>query len=235
MLLKTGKAAAIFLDNGRYPDTDKGKFFPYALPARSARRAFADLVAAHAAAAKTPGSAEPVFIVARHVMLHDGDVITWDGIRDVLKRMARQGPIHPSFQLTNGVVDQSQQTQVQVARLEREVGFGGFNFGFLWPRAGKRFDAIQSQEDLKPKASEARQYSVRLPDGSPAIGARVVLLPRHDVEAGGGFTIYLKDGQLREPYLEILTQTDAAGLFTVYPTERFAARRSAQGGHRRPE
>ncbi|HEX4073706.1 MAG TPA: M56 family metallopeptidase [Planctomycetaceae bacterium] len=221
VLLKQGKIAAIFLNNGRFPATDKGKFFPYALPVRYARRAFAELVAAHAAAAKTPGPAQPVFIVAKRVMLHDGQVITWDGIRDVLKRMAGQGPIHPSFQLTNGVVEQSQQTQAQVGRLEREVGFDGFNFGFLWPRAGKRYDAIRSQQDLKPNASEVRQGSVRLPDGSPAVGAQVVLLPNDAVEVGGGFTMYLVDGQLREPYLEIMTQTDAAGLFTVYPTGRF--------------
>jgi hypothetical protein len=228
-LMKGGKIAAIFLNNGSTPGTEK--LFGYALPTKYALKAFAELSASSDTSPKPGEIAEQVFIIARHVMLHGDQVITWDGIRDLLEKMVRQGPVRPSFQFTNGANGQSNEIQQRAFQLDRKLGFKGMTVGFLSPRAGSRYDAVRSQADLNPVPPDARQGSVRqsdgLPDdrarimGSPVSGAQVVLLPNYAVEGDGGFTIYLKGGRLRAPYEEIATQTDAAGLFTVYESGRF--------------
>jgi beta-lactamase regulating signal transducer with metallopeptidase domain len=181
----------------------------------------AESTSAKSAPPKSPRILEPVFILANHLMLHEDRVITWDGIRDLLKKMAHDGPIHPSFQFTNGALDQWSKKQQQAFQLRKEIGFDGFSIGSLSPRASRRYDAIRSPEDLKPDQSKRRKGNVRRPDGSPADDAEVVLLPNEAIEVGGDFTVYLKDGQIRQPYLEISTKTDATGQFTVYPGDRF--------------
>jgi hypothetical protein len=227
--LKDGKIAAMFLNFRSPPGTEY--FFGYALPTKYALKAFAELSASSDTSPKPGEIAEPVFIVARHVMLHGDRMITWDGIRDLLEKMVRQGPVRPSFQFTNGANGQSNEIQQRAFQLDKKLGFKGMTIGFLWPRAGRRYDAIRSQVDLNPVPPDARQASVRqsdgLPDdrarimGSPAPGAQVVLLPNADVEGDRGFTVVLNHGRLRDPYAEIATQTDPAGLFTVYESGRF--------------
>jgi hypothetical protein len=221
-MLKDGKIAAIFLNNGVPPDSEK--FFGYAVPARYALGAFAELSGEQAAPSAPGKIAEPVFIVARHAMIYDGRVITWDEIRDWLKNMVRRGPVVPRFEFTNGAIDKLH--DIHLEKLEREFEFKETNLGMLWPRAGRRYDAVKSQADLTPKPSDARQGSVRISngrshDGSPVVGAQVVLLPDADVESDGGFTVTLRQGRLREAYVEIVTETDAAGLFVVYPRGPF--------------
>ena len=198
-MLKDGKIAAIFLNNGARPDSEK--LFGYAVPARYALEAFAKLSGEQAASSAPGKTAEPVFIVAQHAMIYDGHVITWDEIGNVIKNMARRGPIHPSFEFTNGAGDKWNDIQQRAMRLDGEVGFGGLNIGALRPRAGRRYDAIKSQTDLTPKPPDARQGSVRISngrshDGSPVVGAQVVLLPDEDVDSGGGFTMTLNQGRL---------------------------------------
>ncbi len=61
--LETGKGCRDFLGQRPLPRHRQGQVVSVQHCRPSARRAFADLVAAHAAAAKTPGSAEQVFIV----------------------------------------------------------------------------------------------------------------------------------------------------------------------------
>jgi beta-lactamase regulating signal transducer with metallopeptidase domain len=221
-MLKDGKIAAIFLNNGTPPGLEK--LYGYAVPARYALQAFAEL-SAERAAPSVPGKiAEPVFIVARQAMIYDGHVVTWDEIRDRIKEMTSRGPVIPRFEYTNGALDKLHDTQQE--RLQREFDFKETNVGILSPRAGRRYDAVKSQADLSPKPPDARQGSVRVSngrshDGSPVVGAQVVLLPAEDVESGGGFTMTLNQGRLRAPYEEIVTETDAAGLFVVYESGRF--------------
>jgi len=222
-LLKDGKIAAIFLNNGTAPDSEK--WSGYALPIRYALQAFAELSGEQAPSA--PGKiAEPVFIIARNVKIHDGHVVTWAEIRDRLKNMARQGPVIPSFEYSNGALDQLHGTQQE--RILREFDFKEMNVGIMSPRAGRRYDAVKSQDGLTPNPADARQGSVRLPipngksiDGLPVVGAQIVLLPGEDFEAGGGFTMTVRQGRLRAAYEEIVTETDAAGLFVVYPRGPF--------------
>ena len=59
-------------------------------------------------------------------------------------------------------------------RLGGEVGFKGFNIGALWPRAGRRYDAVKSQVDLTPKPPDAQQGSVRISNGRSHDGSPVV-------------------------------------------------------------
>jgi BlaR1 peptidase M56 len=222
-MLKGAKIAAIFLNNGTPPNSEK--LYGYAVPARNALQAFAELSGAGAVPSAPKKVAEPVFIVARHAMIYNGHVLTWDEIHNRIKDMARQGRVIPSFEFTNGAMDKWNDIQQRASRLNGEVGFEELNIGALWPRAGRRYDAVKSQADLTPNPSDARQGSVRVAaqshDGSPAVGAQVVLLPNEEVESGGGFTVVLRQGRLRDAFVEIVTQTDAAGLFTVYPRGPF--------------
>ncbi len=221
-MLKDGKIAAIFLNNGTPPNSEKS--FGYAMPARHALQAFAQLSGEQAAPSAPRKIAEPVFIIARHAMIYDGHVITLDEIRNVIKNMARRGSVVPRFEYTNGALDKLH--DVHLERLQQEFDFKEMNSGILSPRAGQRYDAVKTQADLTPKPSDARQGSVRISngkshDGSPVTGAQVVLLPDDDVESGGGFTMTLIQGRLRGAYEEIVTETDAAGLFVVYPRGPF--------------
>jgi len=166
---------------------------------------------------------KPVFIIAKHQIIYAGRAVTWDQVRTTLKALASatNGSIHPSFQFTNGVIDQWNFRQKQIAELRQEVGFRGHSVGSLWPRAGARYDAIKTPEDLKPDESKRRRGRVLGPDGSAVEGAEVILLPNDAVEVTGGFTIVLQEGRLREPYAEIITTTDADGNFDVYPGNRY--------------
>ncbi len=221
-MLKDGKIAAIFLNNGIPPDSEK--LFGYAVPARYALQAFAELSGEQAAPSAPGKIAEPVFIVARHAMIYDGHVVTWDEIRDRIKKCRAGDPLFRDSNIPNGALDKLHDAQQE--RLQREFDFKEMNVGILSPRAGRRYDAVKSQADLSPKPPDARQGSVRVSngrshDGSPVVGAQVVLLPGEDFESGGGFAMTVRQGRLRTAYEEIVTETDAAGLFVVYPRGRF--------------
>jgi hypothetical protein len=90
----------------------------------------------------------------------------------------------------------------------------GVTVGNLSPRGSQKFDAIRTTKDLGPDPARARTGDVVTPDGKPAAGAQVVVLPIADRP-----TVMLSGAQLRDPLDEQWILTDAAGRFTVYPNE----------------
>ena len=122
------------------------------------------------------------FVVAEHVILWDGKIVTWDeaieGLREIRKRLDK--PIHPNFHFTNGAIkagyfDSRQKDLFQVyAELFEPVGM---SLGSVSPRASPRYDAIKKPADLVTPPELLRKGIVRGPGGKPVRVGIVVLIP----------------------------------------------------------
>ena len=165
---------------------------------------------------------EPTLIVADHVMIYENRVVTWDEISDLLTKMVGKGPVHPSFQNTRGANGHFGEIQRRALQLHAKLGFApAVRLGSLSPQASRRYDAIRTQDDLKPNEAKRRDVRVKLTDGAPVKGAEVILLNDDNVKGQWQISIYVDDGRLRDLLDEILTKTDAGGAFAVFPKDRF--------------
>jgi hypothetical protein len=161
----------------------------------------------------------PHIIVASHVLLWDNQIVTWDEAVTRLRaiRAANGGPFHASFHFTNGVYNGKERNyNYWSARIYAHYAElfqpAGISMGSLSPRAGLRYDAIRTADDLRPQPARARSGRIVTPAGKPAAGAQVVVLPLVDM-----LGVAMEGIRLREPLDEEWTPSDAAGGFTVYP------------------
>lgn len=129
----------------------------------------------------------PWFVLAKHVMIHDGKVVTWDGIRTRLKELSRTADVQPAFYFT-----QSNEyfKSEHWAKLQKKIGFEVYSFGST--RVDELYDSITSQKDLKPDPKRRKSGRIFLPNGKPAAGAEV--LCRSPSRPGTRHMIRLKNG-----------------------------------------
>jgi len=166
-----------------------------------------------------PQRAEPKIIIAEHVLMWDDRIMNWDSIVARLRLLRRDQPVHPTFYTTNGVSAKKDEGwqfwHDRIMKVYPELFQpAGVTFGSLSPRGSKLYDAIKTEDDLRPNPALARSGQVLDPQGNPARGAQVVVLPIKD-----NLPLALKGTSLRDPHDERWTQTDERGRFTIYPRE----------------
>jgi beta-lactamase regulating signal transducer with metallopeptidase domain/protocatechuate 3,4-dioxygenase beta subunit len=169
---------------------------------------------------------DPQIIIAEHVLLWEGkEIVTWDEVLKRLQALRKGGPVHPHFYTTNGLREKKvggwQFWHDRIMEVYPDLFQpAGVSFASVSPRGSNRFDAIRNEDDLRPDATLAREGRVLDPDGKPAAGAQVVVLPENDI-----LGVALKDTQLRDPFDDKWTTADTDGRFTIYPAndERYVA------------
>ena len=171
-------------------------------------------------APRQPGEKRsPEIIVAEHVILMDGRLVTPPEVDDRLRRLAAGGPTHPEFYFTHGALHAGkwQEWHDRALDLHRELRFTpGFSLGSTSVLASGRYDAIRTAGDLRPDPSRRIEGTARWADGRPAAGATVVFRERSGWESLA-ISICLHEGGLRLPLDEVWTRTDEQGRFAVYP------------------
>src|ERR1700730_2181933 len=144
-----------------------------------------------------PASREPHIIIAKHVLLMDNAIVNWQEVTTQLRVLRKKnGPIHAHFHFTNGADWKTWHDRVMA--LYKEVFQpAGVSLGYLSPAAGDRYDAIRTEADLVPDPARARPGLALTPDGTPAIGAQVIVVPPKYTSG-----ITLEGTKLRDPFDE---------------------------------
>lgn len=164
-------------------------------------------------------------IIAKHVLIHNNQVVTWDQVEKIIEQAPGNDNLHPTFYTTNGMHDvegRYEQFKDWQWALARQFNFKGMTFSSISPKASFRLDAVRRQADLIPDEVLRRDGRALLADGTPATAAQVVLFPAlHPKPPRYGdddiYHVYMKDGRVRGRFDEITTHTDDQGRFTVYP------------------
>ncbi|MGQ0637245.1 MAG: M56 family metallopeptidase [Planctomycetaceae bacterium] len=153
-------------------------------------------------------------IIAEHVILWDGQIVTWEQVEQGLRAIRKEKgePIHPKFKFTNGAsrLGKSDRLQAEVFKISRGL-FDEMSFGSMSPRGSERYDAIHTAADLIPNPAHVRQGIVRTSAGRPVPVATVVLMPEKEVSS----IVLQHDLSLRDPHDEIWARTDREGRFTI--------------------
>lgn len=158
------------------------------------------------------------FIVAKHVVLHEGRIIRWDEVRDRLAELNEQGLIEPRIRFTAAMREERNQRSEDFGKFCEETTGGRYSSGSLSGSICEYYDSIVTDEDLRPAA--ARRIGTVMASGTPVADAEIVLytLPEFSTHEG-----YIEHGRLRRPEEEMnLTHSAPNGRFAVYPdAERF--------------
>ena len=169
-------------------------------------------------AAQTTEPRRVHFIITKHVILHDGKIVTWDEVEQILDKAAESGKIRPVFHSTNGAIPRQEELRKHRWRLYKKLydagKTDGMTVGFLSPRAGERLDRIEDPKDLVQDPSKKLFGRVLDVDGESLEQVEVFLLPEQHING-----VYLRDGKVRNPLEEHLTRSAADGSFVIYPDE----------------
>jgi hypothetical protein len=161
-----------------------------------------------------PASPEPHIIIAKHVLLMDNAIVNWQEVTTQLRVLRKKnGPIHAHFHFTNGADWKTWHDRI-MALYKDVFQPAGVSLGYLSPAAGDRYDIIRIEADLVPDPARARPGLALTPDGTPAIGAQVIVVPPKYTSQ-----IVLEGTKLRDRFDHKWVSTDAAGQFTAYPKE----------------
>jgi WD40 repeat protein/beta-lactamase regulating signal transducer with metallopeptidase domain len=157
------------------------------------------------------------FIVAKHVVLHDGKIIRWDEVRDRLEELNERGLVEPEIRFTpsmQAIQENGGQQSIEFGKWCEETTGGGFNWSF----ANESYDSITSDEDLRPTAE--RKIGTVMADGLPVADAEIIVYTSDD---GQNHEVYIEHGRLRRASDEQgLTHSAPNGRFAIYPqTDRF--------------
>jgi hypothetical protein len=161
-------------------------------------------------------------VIAEHVLLWDGEIMTWEQIVDRFRaiRMRQGKPIHPKFHITNSAFGSGRwkKHQDEIFTIYKELFQPvGYSMGSISPRAGGRYDAIRTPADLVPAPELVRTGVVRSASGRPAWRATVLLVPEEAL-----LPVMLRPEMsltdpmaLRDPLDEVWTTTDKEGRFRI--------------------
>lgn len=162
-----------------------------------------------------PSAARISIVVAEHVLMHDGRIITWEDAEKILDSASQKGKILPQFYATIGGLAREEELRQRrwriYERLYAEGKAEGMSIGSLSPRASQRLDRIRSKDDLAPNMEARMRGRVLDPQGQPLAGAEVFLLPDEHING-----VYLRDGFNRNPLEEHLAVSDKEGRFELY-------------------
>lgn len=161
---------------------------------------------------------EPVpvpIIITGHVILHDGEIVTWEQVQARLDEAAAEAVIQPQFLVTHeghARAEALRERRWELYKRLYDAGrIRGMSIGSLSPRTSKRLDAIRTPADLVPDPARRLEGRVLGVDGRPLADAEVFLLPEEHING-----VYLKDGRVRNPFDEHLTRSDADGQFVIH-------------------
>lgn len=184
-------------------------------PAHAADSKAKDTTTAAPAKPASPKRKRLTIIVARHVILLDQQVFTWEQLEERLRDEAKAGPIVPALHFTIGSVPQYKERSERLMELHKELKFASWEMAFTDPNASRRLDAVRAANDLKVAPSRRREGVVLDPQGRPAVGATVIVRTKSEYEC----CIYLNNGDIRNTVDEVWTTTDDQGRFHVFPPE----------------
>jgi serine/threonine-protein kinase len=162
-------------------------------------------------------------VVARHVMLLDGrEIVTWPQIEEKLAKHAYPSPAHPGFYVTWGADEAGlfEPANKEMYRLKRDYKFAPFGGHTIPFEKSFRYDRIKTPADLKLDESARTEGIVVTPEGKPVANAEVLLVTPIDKsipDSGSVYDIQLEQGRVNWPLDHVMTRSDAAGRFTLYP------------------
>jgi len=158
------------------------------------------------------------FIVAKHVVVHEGRIIRWEEVRDRLTELNEQGLIEPIVRFTAAMREERDQRSEDFGKWCEETTGGGFSSGSLSGSIGEYYDSITTDEDLRPAA--ARRIGTVMANGTPVADAEIV---PYTFAESWTHEVYIEHGRLRSPEDEKnLTHSAPNGRFAVFPdAERF--------------
>jgi hypothetical protein len=170
----------------------------------------------------SPAANEPVdvpIVVAKHVMLHDGEIIEWADVEKLVTALPNPKLARPGFYFTHGALPSRQEEiRAKIFDFRRRQEMVGHSWGSISPRTSIRYDVIRTAADLVPNGAWRVNGTVETVDGLPIDGAEVVLcMPVDESLPYKTLDIYLREARLREPIDEVVTTSDNAGRFAVYP------------------
>ncbi len=176
------------------------------------------------AAAPAPAPKQPVplpVIITKQLLLLDGkQVTTWDEIDRKIAASPDPSNVDPHFYYTNGAIESGAEkvAKTHIWDLSRKFKLNGHSEGTLLPRTGLRYDNIRTKADLIPDESLRVEGTVIGRDNKPVAGAEVVLIsPVAESLPYKAYDIALVEGRVRNRLDELVTDTDAAGRFVIYP------------------
>ncbi|WP_010587488.1 M56 family metallopeptidase [Schlesneria paludicola] len=156
-----------------------------------------------------------VFVVAKHQLFHEGQIVTWDEIETIVDdECAIHGKIRPAFLHTNGGFQRIAKFPVNqlCKRLSDSKKLNGSVGGTISPRASARYDRIETPADFVMDESARWTGKVVDSDDKPLADAEIVLLP---TEWPGGLSLSLRNARLRDPHDEHVVNSDGLGRFEV--------------------
>ena len=167
----------------------------------------------------TAKPAEPQIVIADHVILWDDRIMTWNEVVLRLRLLRHDGPIHPTFITTHGILSHKEENwqfwHDRIMKLYVELFQpAGLSFTTTTLRGSKIYDAIETEADLRPDPALTHKGKVLQSDGQSAARAQIVLLPIND-----NSEVVLQGTRIRDPYNERWSLTDDHGRFTVYPCD----------------
>ncbi|MGA2259206.1 MAG: hypothetical protein ABSG53_31420, partial [Thermoguttaceae bacterium] len=162
-------------------------------------------------------------VVARHVMLLDGrEIVTWPQIEEKLAKHAYPSPAHPGFYDTRGALEAGlyEPAQQEMHRLNHDYKFAPYGAHVMSDEGSFRYDRIRTPDDLKLDESARTEGIVVTPEARPVVNAEVILVTPIDKSipyGGSTYGIQLEHGRVNWPLDHVITRSNAAGRFTVYP------------------
>jgi len=159
--------------------------------------------------------------ITQNMVLTDWKLVTWGELHSLLREGAKVRPttievyITNSFSFPNPKLDELRK---RFYEFYKEQG-AHVILAFAGPNASKRYDAIRKAEDLKTDRLPRREGTLLRPDGRPAAGATVWLCEKSQFPC----SIYLDNGNLRDPAEGFWAKTNEQGRFTLYSKDEHFA------------
>ncbi|MGI9458082.1 MAG: M56 family metallopeptidase [Aeoliella sp.] len=161
-------------------------------------------------------------VIAKHMMLLDGkEFITWPDIEDRIGAQKDSSKVHLHYYITRGAREEGQEEYFRIRHreLEKKFGFSGYSIGSLWPRADYRYDKLETVVDLIPNPQHAVTGRVVHANGQSVANAQVLMI--EPVDESIQYKAYhsaLVNGKVRNRLEHVITDSNAEGNFTIYPT-----------------
>ena len=165
-----------------------------------------------------------MLIVAKNILIFDGRSTNWAELGEELEKLSDEKNTGDSpvvhYHLTHGAFeDEDRKTEAQnwaellSTTTAAKVQHGG---GLILNHAAERYDALDIDDHWPPGAEKPVVGRAVSASGEPVVGAQVVLLPPPPPTSRLRFgqSVYLKDGQVRQPMDHIIATTDVNGQFS---------------------
>jgi beta-lactamase regulating signal transducer with metallopeptidase domain len=170
----------------------------------------------------------PYVVVARHAILWNGIwPITIEELKSRLETMRKDGPVTPNIRSSIGVQFPDEvngnpdlpavKRDPRTVMKEVMAAVGGEDQVYAWNFIGRRgsrgVDRVKTVEDLKPNPDRLFTGRVVNPNGDPAVGAYITIIPKDAFPEN----LYVSNGELSRAYDEWWALSNERGEFRVDP------------------